>query len=262
MDYGQGSVLELDSVYLRWFDTWLKDKQVNWNATPKVQAFVTGANHWELLSDWPDPKTKASTYYFANGKDLVAKPSGSGKSSTFTYDPKAVNLPDLSNANLMSGGTTVIEIKSKKNDLLVFKTTPLSAPTTVTGPISVDLYFSTNVVSTDFFATLVDIDEKGVARLVALPGKIDVRYLSGMDKPRLITPGKTYRAKIDIWDTAHQFAKGHRIGVVINSEMFPSYARNLNTGEPLFSATKMKVAKQIIYHDEKRPSALHFRILP
>ncbi|HJP81965.1 MAG TPA: CocE/NonD family hydrolase [Fimbriimonadaceae bacterium] len=262
IDYGLGSVLELDSVYLRWFDTWLKDKQVNWNVTPKVQAFVTGANHWELLSDWPDPKTTASTYYFANGKDLVTKPSGSGKSSTFTYDPKAVNLPDLSNVNLMSGGTTIIGIKSKKNDLLVFKTPPLSAPTTVTGPISVDLYFSTNVVSTDFFATLVDIDEKGVARLVALPGKIDVRYLAGMDKPRLISPGKTYRAKIDIWDTAHEFAKGHRIGVVINSEMFPSYARNLNTGEPIYSATKMKVAKQIIYQDAKRPSALHFRILP
>jgi predicted acyl esterase len=44
--------------------------------------------------------------------------------------------------------------------------------------------------------------------------------------------------------------------------MFPNYARNLNTGEPISNATRMVVAQQTIYHDAKRPSALRFRVLP
>ena len=261
VDYGPTSVLELDSVYLRWFDTWLKGREVNWNATPKVQAFVTGANKWARLSDWPERGSSEKRFYFAKGKELVEKPVVGGASARYTYDPAKVKLPDLKNQNMTEGGSTVVDMKEIKGDGLGYRSAPLKEAMTLAGQISVDLYFSTNVVSTDFFAFLVDVDSKGVARLLGQPGKIDVRYLSGLDKPRLIKPGQTYRAKIDLWDTAHQFKKGHRIAVVIGSQMFPTYARNLNTGEPVFSATKMKVAKQVIYQDANRPSSLSFRVL-
>ncbi|MBA3725939.1 MAG: hypothetical protein H0W86_05695, partial [Armatimonadetes bacterium] len=58
------------------------------------------------------------------------------------------------------------------------------------------------------------------------------------------------------------FKKGHRIGVLISSEMFPMYARNLNTGEPVATGKRMVARRQRIYHDAKRPSALRFRTLP
>ena len=99
-------------------------------------------------------------------------------------------------------------------------------------------------------------------RVIGLPGKIRARYLSGWEKPSLLQPGKLYKATIDLWDSAHQVKKGHRLGVMISSEMFPNFARNLNTGEPISNATRMVVAQQTIYHDAKRPSALRFRVLP
>ncbi len=260
MDYGPTSVLELDSVYLRWFDTWLKGREVNWHKTPKVQAFVTGANKWANLSDWPEKGSIEKRLYFAKAKDLVEKPVAGGAPARYTYDPAKVKLPDLKGRNMMQGGSTVVDLKEFK-DGLVLRSAPMKDATTVAGPIAVDLFFSTNVVSTDFFAFLLDIDPKGVARLLGQPGKIDVRYLGGLDKPKLIAPGKTYKAHIALWDTAHQFKKGHRITVAISSHMFPTYARNLNTGEPIFSGTKIKVARQVIYQDTKRPSALSFRVL-
>ena len=97
------------------------------------------------------------------------------------------------------------------------------------GPISVDLSFSVNAKDTDFFATIIDIDPKGVARIIGQPGKIDLKYRNGNDKPELLEPGKAYTVHIDLWDTAHQFPKGHQIGLYIRSELFPAYARNLNT---------------------------------
>ena len=44
VDYGSDAIMELDSLYLRWFDTWLKDKKVNWEKQLCVCVFVIGAN--------------------------------------------------------------------------------------------------------------------------------------------------------------------------------------------------------------------------
>jgi len=129
------------------------------------------------------------------------------------------------------------------------------------GPIELDLRFATTARDTDFFASLVDIDEKGTIRAIGIGGKIRARYLSGWEKPSLLTPGKIYKATIELWDTAHHVKKGHRLAVMIMSDAFPNYARNLNTGEPLINATRMVVAQQTIYHDAMQPSALRFRVL-
>jgi predicted acyl esterase len=97
-------------------------------------------------------------------------------------------------------------------------------------------------------------------RAVGISGKIRARYLSGWEKPSLLTPGKVYQATIELWDTAHQVKKGHRLAVMITSEAFPGFARNLNTGEPPMNATRMVSAQQTIFHDSKQPSALRFRV--
>src|SRR5262245_3861887 len=263
VDYGPDAIMELDSLYLRWFDTWLKDKKVNWEKQPRVRVFVTGANQWRELSDWPDPKSEPLTFYLsstgpangaASGGKLLQAPPKSEKPDQYVYDPAKVKLPEATDS-------TIVKIPGDKKDLLVYKTEPLNEAFDIAGPIELELYFSTNVKDTDFFASLVDVDEKGEMRLIGLPGKIRARYLSGWDTPTLLQPGKTYKAVIALWDTAHRLDKGRRLGVIIKSEMFPEYARNLNTGEPNAEATRMVTATQTVYHDAKRPSALRLRRL-
>ncbi|HEV2666085.1 MAG TPA: CocE/NonD family hydrolase [Blastocatellia bacterium] len=263
VDYGPDAIMDLDSLYLRWFDTWLKDKKVNWEKQPRVRVFVTGANQWRELSDWPDPKSEPLTFYLsstgpangaASGGKLLLAPPKSEKPDQYVYDPAKVKLPEETDS-------TIVKIPGDKKDLLVYKTEPLNEALDIAGPIELELYFSTDVKDTDFFASLVDVDEKGEMRSIGLPGKIRARYLSGWDTPSLLQPGKTYKAVIALWDLAHRLEKGRRLGIVIKSEMFPYYARNLNTGEPNAEATRMVTATQTIYHDAKRPSALRLRRL-
>src|SRR5262249_45826602 len=130
------------------------------------------------------------------------------------------------------------------------------------GPVDLDLYFSTSAKDTDFFARVVDIDERGEMRSIGVPGKIRARYLSGWGKTPPLPPGEGDKGAPELWGTGHLVKKGHRLGVIISSQMFPGYARNLNTGEPIRNATRMVAAHQTIYHDAKRPSALRFRLLP
>lgn len=276
VDYGPDAIIDLDSIYLRWFDTWLKNKQVSWEKQPKVRAFVTGVNEWRELGDWPDSRSREMTLYLssrgrANGiasvGELVAVAPKNQAPDRYTYDPAAAQIPaELKNvksfADLLSAASTVVKLDPKDDAVLLYRTSPMNEPLEIGGPVDLDLHFSTSAKDTDFFAAVVDIDEKGTMRAIGQPGKIRARYLSGWEKPSLLQPGKLYKATIELWDSAHQIKKGHRLGVLISSEMFPSYARNLNTGEPISDATRMVVAQQTIYHDTKRPSALRFRVLP
>jgi putative CocE/NonD family hydrolase len=276
VDYGADAIIDLDSIYLRWFDTWLKDKPVNLDKQSKVRVFVTGANEWRELSDWPDGRAAETMLYLssegpANGiasvGELVAAPPKDQEPDRYTYNPASAEVPkemrELKDfGDLLAASSTVVKIEPGKDDLLMYKTQPMTDMLEISGPIDLDLYFSTSAKDTDFFASLVDIDEKGVMRLIGLPGKIRARYLSGWEKPSLLQPGKEYKVTIALWDTAHRVKKGHRLGVLIDSQMFPSFARNLNTGEPIKNATRMVAAHQTIYHDSKRPSALRFHVLP
>jgi predicted acyl esterase len=54
---------------VRWFDQWLKQKQVGVEDIPKVQVFVTGANEWRNLTDWPDRNAKAVNLYLGPNPD-------------------------------------------------------------------------------------------------------------------------------------------------------------------------------------------------
>ncbi len=275
VDYGPEAIIDLDSIYLRFFDTWLKHKQVNWEQQPKVRVFVTGINQWRELNDWPDSRSREMTLFLssrgpANGIASVGElvPAAPRKQSPdrYTYDPAAAQIPkEMKNiknfGDLLAAASTVVKIDSKEKGLLIYRTALMNEPLEIGGPIELDLRFATTARDTDFFASLVDIDEKDTMHAIGIGGKIRARYLSGWEKPSLLTPGKVYKLTIELWDTAHQVKKGHRLAVVITSTAFPGYARNLNTGEPVTNATRMVPAQQTIYHDAMQPSALRFRVL-
>ena len=64
------------------------------------------------------------------------------------------------------------------------------------------------------------------------------------------------RVDVALWPAAHVFRRGHRIRVQVSSGAHPRFARNLGGGEPLGSATTMRVADQEIWHDADHPSAI------
>lgn len=269
--FGPDSVMELDSIYLRFFDTYLKGKNVQFDRQPRVRAFVMGENRWHTLEDWPAPKANEVSYYLstdgpANGSSSAGKLSpekpGIQEPSRYTYNPANAKVPDeIADAD-PSKASFVVKAEDFKDSCLTFRTDPFEKALTLTGPIALEFYFSSSAKDTDFFASIYAVDAKGVIRAVGTGGKIGAKYISGFEKPKLIVPGKIYKTRIDLWDTAYRFEKGERLMVEITSSAFPIYARNLNTGEPAFGATRMVAAHQTIYHDAKHPSRLSFRVLP
>ncbi|HTQ09461.1 MAG TPA: CocE/NonD family hydrolase [Fimbriimonadaceae bacterium] len=258
VEYGPDAIIDLDSVFLRWFDTWLKGKSVGEDKQPHVRLFVTGANKWVDYADWPDPSMTARTMYFA--KDGLRDQVGDDESREYTYDPAKDKVPaGIGNAG-GGEGTTKVGPENIKGGLIL-ETPVLEKNTAISSPFNVKLYFKTSAKDTDFFVDVVDVDPKGVMRIVGQPGKIKASYIEGMDAERPLTPGQEYTAEITPWDFAHEFKKGHRIGLIVTSSMFPGYARNLGTGEPIKDATKMIVQRNTILMGKDHPSSFSFEVL-
>jgi len=266
VDFGPQSLLELDSVYLRFFDTFLKGKQVGWEKQPRVRFFITGANRWVESSDWPLPQSKTVTWYLAGGKangikgqgTLAAKP-GAG-ADRYRYDPHKVafNLDEI--AVDPSEASTKLPPDQLDRNTLLFRSAKFERPTTVTGPMTATLYISTTARDATFHVAVADQDPKGDLRLVAMPGTTRATWQGGRFSK--LVPNRVYKVEVRPWEFAHQFGKGHRMVILVTSDMFPRYARNPGTGEPDRTATKLVAATHTVYKSAARPSAITFRTLP
>ncbi|MGV3613963.1 MAG: CocE/NonD family hydrolase [Fimbriimonas sp.] len=263
VDYGEKAILELDPLYVRWFDTWLKGKSVGMEKVPRVQAFVTGANLWIPLPDWPASTTPVKTLYLASSGRLLDKPLAQDRPTRYTYDPAKDVIPKGTKSIGGSGAESSTKLEGVEADkgTLVFRSAPLKAAMAIGGPLEVNLAFQTSARDTDFYAMLVDIAPTGEIRAFGQSGKLRASYMTGMDNPRPLTPNRTYRITIHPWDTAHELKAGHRLGLLVKSSLFPVYARNLGTGEPIKNATRMIVQRNTILHDAKNPSSIKFRVL-
>ena len=89
-----------------------------------------------------------------------------------------------------------------------------------------------------------------------------MRYRDSQEQPKLINPGQIYQFKIDLWATSNVFRKGHILRLELSSSNFPRFDRNLNTGLEGNRAQEFNSATNMIYHDDKHPSALILPIVP
>jgi uncharacterized protein len=62
--------------------------------------------------------------------------------------------------------------------------------------------------------------------------------------------------------TSNLFKKGHRIRVDVSSSDYPAYDPNPNTGEHYMVGNHSVPAKNVVYHDQKRPSHIILPIIP
>ncbi len=254
LDFGPAARFDLDGLALRFFDTYLKGKNVGLEETPHVQAFVTGANRWVALDGWPSSTSTFSTLYLAPSA-LAAAPGAAG-AAVWTYDPSK----DTDAFGRAGEGSTLIKLPPKGTYAL-FKGAAVAKPTAIAGPFEVRLFFKSGAVDTDLFATLLDVDPNGTMRQIGQPGKLRAAYRDSLTNPTPLQPGRTYTALLRPWDAAHEFAKGHRLALLVNSSLFPLYARNLGTGEPLATGKRMVPQRNAILTGTVTPSRITFRKL-
>jgi putative CocE/NonD family hydrolase len=186
---------------------------------------------------------------------------GSEPFDQFTFDPAnpcSSGLLPNKDGKIRSLDQRKVE---RRDDVLVFTTSPLKKAIEVTGPVLLYLYAATSAKDTDFTGKLVDVYPNGLAMHLT-SGILRTRFRESYEKPSLIKPGRIYAYRIELWATSNLFRPHHRIRLEVSSSLYPEFLPNTNTGGNIGSDTATLVAKQTIHHDVHSPSNLLLPIIP
>ncbi len=235
---------------LTWLQAHLKGNTSKLREAP-VRLFVMGANQWRTFSDWPPPAQNERWYLQPEGA-LAPTPPPTSEPDRYSYDP-ANPTPAVGGNSLGSRKHMGVKDNRKleaRADVLTYTSAVLEHDVEVIGPVTAELYVRSSLQHTDFFARLC----------VVQPSSKSINLCDGIIRltPDCVVPQAdgSLCIQIDIWPTAYHFRRGQRIRIQVSSGAHPRFTRNLGSGEPLATATKLRVAEQNVYHDPEHPSAI------
>ncbi len=256
---------------MRWWEYWLKGVDNGIMNEPPVKAYmmasarkgaVSEKNRWMQFGDWPPAPAMVNYYLDADGSLDTARPTKASMSKTYSFDPRNP-VKTIGGANLtFERGPMDQHPIGERQDYLRFETAPLDKDVVIAGPVSMDLWASTDGPDTDFVVKLVDVYPDGYEAII-LDTALRTRYRNGRmpDEIEMMTPGAPEKLMLDLWDTAITFEKGHRIAVHVTSSNSPRIDVNPNTGANPGPGVKTRVARNTIYMDRDHPSAIQLPVL-
>ncbi len=274
ISFGADSGIDFDAEQLSWFDLWLRDHDHGLLDLPAVRAFLTGANRWVQLPDWPPPTTAVPFFLHSRGRANAAGGDGSLSRSepgpeppdVFAYDP-AQPVPSAGGHSCCwpdvapMGPADQAAVEALRG-VLVYTSPPLAEDLVVAGPVAAELHAVTDAVDTDWVVKLCDVDRHG--RSVNLQeGIVRARFRRSRDQPVPVAPGEAEAYRVDVGSVFHVFQRGHRIRVQVTSSGFPAWEPNPNTGRALGvdTVSDRVVATQAVLHAPGAASRIRLPVL-
>jgi len=231
---------------LAWLDLHLRRHETR-RAPARVRIEVMGAGGRRSLTGWP-PSGTERRWYLQPGGELAEMPAGASEPDRFRYDP-ADPTPAVGGTSLSSNsGPRDNRALEARPDVLTYTTTPLEDDLEVIGPVCAELHMTSSTEHFDVFVRLCDVEPSG-------------RSINVCDGILRCGPGTAQPFRVDLWPTAHRFASGHRVRLQVSGGAHPRFARNLGTGEPLATGTRLAVSNRAVYHDSGRPSRVTLSIV-
>jgi len=271
VDFGPTAVIDMESRMAAFADAALGRGGASTDGQAPVRIFVMGSNAWRDEQEWPLQRTRFTDFHlrsggsansrFGDGRLDTAPASGDEPADVYQYDP-ARPVPFLTDpVSSQIGGPDDYAAIEQRGDVLCYTTDPLDADMELTGPVRLVLFASSSAVDTDFTAKLVDVHPGGFCQRLC-DSVVRGRFREGNHREVPMAPGTVYQFDIDMWNTCQVIRAGHRVRLEVSSSAFPKYDRNLNTGEPIATATRMVVAENRVWHDAAHPSRLVLPVIP
>lgn len=245
IDYGSNAKIDFEALWLKWFDRWLKGIENGIEKEARVKMFVTGANQWKESSSYPDADYESEKLFLTHIQGqhkLTASKFPTSMISTYFNNPGKARLnldPEFSETSLYKTDSSGSE--------LIFRSEVFNQAYTLSGPTKLHLEFSTDTPDVDFFSFLAEEDANGTLRALTHPGKLRARYWRSWDWSEALVKDKKYSVDIDLFPMIHQMKNASKLVLVVRSDWFPRYVRNLNTGESQVNATQLKISHITIY---------------
>lgn len=240
---------------------------------PEALTFRTGANEWERHNAWPPKQGIANRklYFRANGTLSFDAPpdKGVGAYDSYISDP-ANPVPYRQRPILLKSGWTTWQVNdqrfaSDRPDVFDWSTEPLAEDVTVSGKITANLFASTTGTDSDWIVKLIDVYPENYTadptmsgyQLMIAGDVLRGRYRNSREKPEPVPANSIQHYQIGFPANDHDFKKGHRILVQVQSSWFPLIDRNPQTFvENIFlaKASDFRTATQRVYRSGEQAS--------
>jgi uncharacterized protein len=237
---------------------------------PEAYVFLTGRNEWRKEAQWPPRNTTVGKLYLrADGKLSWEPPLGSSSEyDEYISDPmKPVPYTDEITTGMMREYMVGDQrFASRRPDVLTYETDILENDIVIAGPVIPTLNVSTSGTDSDFVVKLIDVypddsldsdDEHmgGFQQLVR--GEVfRGRFRNSFSDPEPFVPGQIATVHYRMPDIFHEFRKGHRIMIQVQSSWFPLVDRNPQQFVNIYQAKEsdFKKATQRVYRSKSAPS--------
>lgn len=246
----------------------------------EAAVFETGTNAWRFLDAWPPRGTvPTSVYLRANGGLAFEPPAERGRVfDEYVSDP-AKPVPYTNAITHWYDGGFMVEdqrFASRRPDVLVYLTRPLTSATTVAGPIDVDFVVSTSGTDCDWIVKVIDVlPDSGVGetrQIRATNGGYQMlvrgdvlrgKFRNSMSRPEPFTPGAATPIRFRMNDVYHTFRPGHRIMVQVQGTWFPMIDRNPGRFMDIWHASDADFQRttQRVYRSADHPSRVVLPVL-
>ncbi|MDL4774568.1 CocE/NonD family hydrolase [Actinomadura xylanilytica] len=239
-----------------WFRAHLLDDPSDLREQP-VRLLITGADEWREFPDWPVPGMREQRWHLQPGGALAPGEPPASEPDAYRYDPTHPT-PFLGGPTLLGENHPVADQRrlERRQDVLTYTSAELDDDMEIIGPVAAELFVRSDRSHTDFVVRLCEVT----------PGGESYNLCEGM---RRLLPGApepdadgVRRVAVELWPAGHRFKRGNRVRVQVASGAYPRVARNTGTGEPIGTATEMRIAAQEIFHEPGRASAIVLPIVP
>lgn len=249
-------------IMLEWFDHTLKGAPLKTIKTGVVQTWAVNDTKWASHPTWPDASVPKTTLQLSGGTNAQACSGGAlgvtagSDSISWKHDPENP-VPTQGGASLLSFaffrnlGITPGPVDQGKTcereDVVTFRTEPVSAPQRLSGPARLTLQVSSTAPDTAFVARLI-AEQDGKAVLVR-ENAATLRWpTSGMTAPaELPAPGTKQTVEIDFWPIEWVLPAGARWRVDVMSSSFPALHTHANRSGPWQLETGADFATQTLW---------------
>ena len=274
-------------IQFPFFEYYLKGR--NGGPLPKAYVFETGSNVWKRYDAWPPKSATTKMLYFrAGGKLTFEAPTEKAGVDDYVSDPAHpvpfVNYTtDTVPQRYMDDDQ---RFASRRPDVLVYETEPLTEDVTIAGPVRPKLKVASTGTDSDFVVKLIDVypedfpnppsDAVGKRILGAAPilmggyeqlirgEPMRAKFRDSWEKPAPLPPGKMVEVNAEMPDINHTFRAGHRIMVQVQSSWFPLVDRNPQTfvDIPFAKADQFVKATESVYRNADAASGVEVLVVP
>jgi uncharacterized protein len=269
------------------FEHYLKER--DGGPLPKAYVFETGSNVWKKYDAWPPKSAGAKTLYFrAGGKLSFEAPTEKAGVDEYVSDPSHpvpfVNYTTDSVPQRYMDDDQ--RFASRRPDVLVYETEPLTEDVTIAGPVRPKLKVASSGTDSDFVVKLIDAypddfpnppeDAVGKRVVGAAPVMMGgyqqlvrgepmrAKFRDSWEAPTALTPGKMVSVNSEMPDVNHTFRAGHRIMVQVQSSWFPLADRNPQTfvDIPFAKPEQFVKATESVYRSAGAASGVEVLVVP